>query len=111
MKATISWWNLEQSGQSIESLRTYLKAEGVAPWEAVQGMRSKIWISDPVSKLWGAVVVWDAPDAMRQPLPPNRALELIGYAPATRITFDVEASIEQNQIRHWLAETDEQETR
>ncbi|AOJ64624.1 hypothetical protein WJ32_18785 (plasmid) [Burkholderia ubonensis] len=111
MKATISWWQLDQSSQTIDSLRKYLKEEGVAPWEAIQGMHSKAWISDPANNLWGAVVLWDSHDAIRQPLPPNRALELIGYPPSTRVTFDVEALVEQNRILHWLADAATKETR
>ncbi|SDH01671.1 hypothetical protein [Paraburkholderia phenazinium] len=104
MKATISWWNLDQSAQTVDSLRGYLTAEGVSPWEAVAGMHSKAWISDRASNRWGAVVIWDCAEAMSQPLPPNRATELIGYPPSVRVTFDVEALIEENITRHWLVD-------
>ncbi|BDU21156.1 hypothetical protein [Dyella sp. GSA-30] len=98
MIATISWWNLTESTQTIESLRQYLNDEGVAPWEAIQGMRSKFWMSDPDKNLWGAVVVWNSPEFLTQPLPPNRATELIGYPPTWRTTFDVEVLIDQGVI-------------
>ena len=97
MKITISWWNLERSGQTIETLRTYLKEEGVRPWERLRGMRSKFWISDAKTNSWGAVAVWDSvppPD-----LPPNRALELIGYPATMRQPFDVEALVEGHETQ------------
>jgi hypothetical protein len=102
MKTTISWWNLDQSSQTIESMRDYLREEGVAPWEDVRGMHSKFWISDPANNLWGAVVVWESSDAMSQPLPPNRATELIGYPPSMRTTFDMEVLIENGRAGPWL---------
>jgi len=98
MIATISWWNLERSAQTIESLRSYLHGEGVAPWEAIAGMRMKFWMSDPANNLWGAVVLWEHHEAMSQSLPPNRATELIGYPPTWRSSFDVEALIDQVQV-------------
>jgi hypothetical protein len=104
MKATISWWCLDKSTQTIDSLRAYLQEEGVAPWEGIPGMHSKFWISDPASNLWGAVVVWESADAMKQPLPPNRAMELIGYAPTLRATFNVEVLVENGSDAHGLAD-------
>lgn len=102
MKATISWWNLDQSTQTIDSMRAHLTEEGVASWEALRGMHSKFWISDRANNLWGAVVLWDSVDAMRQSLPPNRATELIGYPPSLRSVFDVEVLIEDNRAGRWL---------
>lgn len=46
MKAAVSWWDLAGSTQTIDSLRDYLREEGVEPWERVHGMRLKFWISD-----------------------------------------------------------------
>jgi len=69
MKAVIAWWELAQSKQTIESLRAYLSAEGVAPWIDVSGLRLKFWISDPKT-------------------------ELIGYPPSIRLSSDIEAIVE-----------------
>lgn len=93
MKATIAWWNLDRSEQTIDLLRKHLGEGGISEWENVQGMRLKFWISDPENNLWGAVLVWESEHAMHQVLPPNRASELIGYPPTTRFTFEVEARI------------------
>ncbi len=94
MKASIVWWDLAESQQTIESLRNYLSDEGVRPWRSVRGLCLKFWISDPESNRWGAVSLWEHDDAVQQPLPPNRAFELIGYPPTQRISFDIEAVVE-----------------
>ncbi|MFD5337049.1 hypothetical protein [Streptomyces hawaiiensis] len=94
MKATISWWDLTGSGQSIDSLRVYLRDEGVEPWTQIPGMRLKFWISDRATNRWGAVVLWDSDADPTAPLPPNRAAELIGFPPTVRMMSDVEAIVE-----------------
>lgn len=93
MRATIAWWDLDRSGQTIDSLRAQLRADGVAPWERVRGLRSKFWISDRRTNRWGAVMLWDAGADPSAPLPPNRAAELIGYPPTLRMATDVEAIV------------------
>jgi hypothetical protein len=102
MKATVAWWNLNNSEQTIKSLRKYLKSEGVTPWEQVQDMRLKFWISDVTNNLWGAVMLWECDQLGTQPLPPNRATELIGYPPTLRFTFDVEATVEGHYCHQYL---------
>ncbi len=102
MKATIAWWKLERSNQTINSLRSHVRNEGVSSWEKVKGMRLKFWISDPVNNLWGAVMLWESSYDPSLPLPPNRAAELIGYPADIRFSFDVEASVEGNYIKELL---------
>ncbi|MFE6103945.1 hypothetical protein ACFVQ4_28820 [Streptomyces laurentii] len=94
MKATIAWWDLSGSGQTIDSLRVYLRDEGVDPWTEVRGMRLKFWISDRETNRWGAVMLWDTGADLTAPLPPNRATELIGYPPSVRMVSEVEALVE-----------------
>lgn len=94
MKATISWWDLSGSHQTIDSLRDYLRDEGVEPWTEVNGMRLKFWISDRETNRWGAVMLWDTGADLTAPMPPNRATELIGYPPTVRMVSDVEAIVE-----------------
>ncbi|MCE7001510.1 hypothetical protein LWC34_01435 [Kibdelosporangium philippinense] len=94
MKATIAWWDLTHSTQTIDSLRDYLRNEGVKPWADVPGLRLKVWIADHAGNRWGAVMLWDTPPAPDQQLPPHKAAELIGYPPTERIRFDVEASVD-----------------
>ncbi|MEV0618263.1 hypothetical protein AB0I81_33405 [Nonomuraea sp. NPDC050404] len=94
MKATISWWDLSGSGQTIDSLRAHLRQEGVEPWARVPGLRLKFWISDRPANRWGAVMLWESTADLTAPLPPNRAAELIGYPATHRMTTDVEAIVE-----------------
>ncbi len=98
MKASIIWWDLNKSSQTIDSLRFYLKKEGVEVWKNVKGMLIKFWVSNPKENLWGAVMIWQDEQYMHQVLPPNRALELIGYPPAHRFVFDIEAIIEGDHL-------------
>jgi hypothetical protein len=92
MKATIVFWNLDQSDQTIETLQKQLKEEGIDAWKKIDGMQFKCWISDTAKNLWGALMIWESEAHMHQPLPPNRALELIGYPPQFRTIFDIEAT-------------------
>jgi hypothetical protein len=93
MKASISWWDLGRSSQTIDSLRIYLAREGVAPWSSINGLLLKFWISDQSTNRWGAVMLWDADADTHVPLPPNRATELIGYPPTERMSSEVEAIV------------------
>ncbi|MDQ0993000.1 hypothetical protein [Streptomyces sp. V3I7] len=93
MRVHIVWWDLAGSGQTIESLRAYLRDESVAAFSEVPGLRLKTWLSDEETNRWGAVLLWETEEATRGPLP-SRALELIGHPPAFSHSFDVEAVTE-----------------
>ncbi|MCS0604650.1 hypothetical protein NX794_26045 [Streptomyces sp. LP11] len=90
MRADIAWWDLDGTGQTIDSLRADLCDATVAAWSEVPGLRLKFWLADRENNRWGAVMLWEAdrPDE----LPPNRAAQLIGGPPAHRGRFDVEAT-------------------
>lgn len=94
MRVSIAWWDLTNSEQTVDSLRDYLRDEGVEPWASVPGLRVKFWMADRDANRWGAVTVWETPPAPGQPLPPHRALELIGYPATEQISFEVEATVE-----------------
>lgn len=98
MKATIAWWDLSQSDQTIETLRDYLRDEGVAPWHEIPGMVLKFWFSDPKTNRWGAVMLWASDADTTIPLPPNRATELIGYPPTDRMSVDVDAWVDNDDL-------------
>lgn len=93
MRADIVWWDLSASSQTIESMREYLRNESVSAFSGVPGLRFKMWLSDPGTNRWGAVLLWESDDASRQSLP-SRAAELIGYPPLVTHSFDVEATTE-----------------
>jgi hypothetical protein len=94
MRAMIVWWDLHDSEQTIDSLRKFLRDEGVQPWTGVRGLCLKFWISERERNRWGAVMVWESAQAVDQPLPPHRAAELIGYPPVQRTWFEIEATTE-----------------
>jgi hypothetical protein len=93
MVTVIVWWDLAESAQTIESLRTYLLDESVTAFAGVPGLRFKMWIADPETDRWGAVLLWESAEAAAQPLP-SRAAALIGYPPTQSHVFDVEATVE-----------------
>jgi putative monooxygenase ydhR len=86
-------WNLADSKTTIEELRRYLRDESVDAFAEVPGLRFKAWISDEVTERWGAVYLWESPEAAEQEVP-SRAEELIGKPPDIGEDFDVEATIE-----------------
>jgi len=94
VRATIAWWDLSRSRQTIDTLREYLRDEGVGPWTSVRGLRLKFWVADREGNRWGAVMLWEADGPGDRPLPPHRAAELIGYPPTERVRFEVEATVE-----------------
>lgn len=95
MRAVIVWWDLKDSGQTIDSLRGFLRDEAVDRFSQLAGLRLKFWISDRETDRWGAVLLWEsAESAALAAALPNRAAELIGYPPTERSFFDVEATAE-----------------
>jgi hypothetical protein len=86
-------WNLADSKTTIEELRRYLRDESVGAFAEVPGLRFKAWVSDEATERWGAVYLWESPEAADQELP-SRAEELIGKPPDIGEEFDVEATIE-----------------
>jgi Putative mono-oxygenase ydhR len=86
-------WNLADSKTTIEELRRYLRDESVEAFAEVPGLRFKAWISDEATERWGAIYLWESPEAAEQEVP-SRAEELIGKPPDIGEDFDVEATIE-----------------
>jgi hypothetical protein len=86
-------WNLADSKTTIGELRRYLRDESVEAFSAVPGLRFKAWVSDEATERWGAVYLWESPEAAAVELP-SRARELIGKEPDIVEEFDLEASVE-----------------
>ena len=93
MTVTISWWDLTDSDVTIEALEQDLR-NSIDAWYEVEGLRVKHWIADRENSRWGAVMCWDPDAPSEQPLPPNRAAELIGRPPNHRTQFDVVGTAE-----------------
>lgn len=88
----IAWWDLDGSGQTIDSLRPHLAAAAPA-WADVPGLCLKCWMADREHNTWGAVMLWKAGRPARAALPPNRAAELIGVPPGHRLLFTAETVV------------------
>jgi hypothetical protein len=86
-------WSLADSKTTIAELRRYLRDESVDAFSSVSGLRFKAWISDEATERWGAVYLWESPEAATAELP-SRARELIGKDPDVVEEFDLEASVE-----------------
>ena len=93
MTVTVTWWELADSGKTIEALEADLRTGSVEPWCEVEGLHLKLWIVDRENNRWGAVMWWDR-DPPAAALPANRAAELIGRPPDLRTQFEVAAIAE-----------------
>lgn len=96
MRVDIAWWDLDGTGQTIESLRAYLeRPEAVEPWHTLPGLGLKVWIADPEANRWGAVMLWSGRRPAAELLPPNTPAKLIGSPPGHRFVFRAEATAGQ----------------
>jgi hypothetical protein len=85
-------WSLADSKTTVAELRRYLRDEAVDAFEGVPGLLFKAWLSDETTERWGAVYLWESPEAAEQPLP-SRARELSGKDPDVAELCDLEASV------------------
>jgi hypothetical protein len=86
-------WSLADSKTNVQELRRYVRDESVETDAEVPGLRLKLWVSDETTERWGAVYLWESPEAAELE-PPSRLRELIGKDPEIGETFDLEASAE-----------------
>ncbi|MFC7912999.1 hypothetical protein [Streptomyces sp. NPDC057386] len=94
---TVVLWDLSRSPATVASLRAYLRDRAVDAYTSVPGLRQKTWISStgPEGEQWGAVYLWDSPDAAYgRPPGVSKVVELIGYRPTERRYYSVEAAVE-----------------
>jgi hypothetical protein len=81
-------WSLADSKTTLAELRQHL---GAAP-EQAPGLRVRTWISDETTERFGAIELWESPEAAEQGVP-RQVRELIGKDPEIGETFDVEETI------------------
>ena len=96
MYALLVTWDLSEGAKTDrEALREYLVERSMPRFRQMDGLRQKVWISQPNGK-WGAMYLFEN-DAARQAaivhLPESPVVELTGKHP-TFETFDVEAVVE-----------------
>jgi hypothetical protein len=81
-------WSLADSKTTLDELRQHLGAAA----EQAPGLRFRTWISDETTERFGAVELWESPEAAEQGVP-RQVRELIGKDPEVGETFDVEETI------------------
>jgi hypothetical protein len=91
MRVDVAWWDLDGTGQTIDSLRAHVGDEQTREWSGVPGLLLKLWLADPVGNRWGAVMIWQADRPADDLLPANRAAALIGGPPTHRVRFETQA--------------------
>jgi hypothetical protein len=89
----IALWSLSDSMTTVGELRRQLRDETVAEHTVLDGLRLKLWVSDENTERWGAVELFETPEAAEQEAP-GRAEQLIGKPPDILEEFDLEASVE-----------------
>ena len=102
MVVRIVLWSLADSKTTIEELRRYLRDEAVDEFAEVEGLRFKVWISDPLGERWGAFYLFESREEADQVLPTG-VRDLIGKNPDVVEEFDLEASIEGRFVEHELS--------
>ncbi|NUR00284.1 MAG: hypothetical protein HOY79_28270 [Streptomyces sp.] len=93
MKAMIAWWDLTESQQTAGTLRDFIRKES-EHWSGIPGLLLKIWLSDPSTGRWGALLLWESEEAARAAVLPRSPARLIGHPVDFRAWFDVEATAE-----------------
>ncbi|NEA55078.1 YdhR family protein [Streptomyces sp. SID13666] len=93
MKAMIAWWDLTESQQTAGTLRDFIREEEKR-WTDISGLLLKVWLSDPSTGRWGAVLLWESEEAAKAAVLPRSPAELIGRPLDFRGWFDVEATVE-----------------
>ncbi|MFJ3170809.1 hypothetical protein ACIPJK_08480 [Streptomyces roseus] len=93
MKAMIAWWDLTDSRQTAGTLRDFIRRES-EHWTGIPGLILKVWLSDPATDRWGALMLWESEEAARAAVLPTSPAELIGHPIDFRAWFDVEATAE-----------------
>ncbi|MFB7674512.1 hypothetical protein ACFC26_24170 [Kitasatospora purpeofusca] len=101
MKAMIAWWDLTGSQQTAGTLRDFIREES-EHWTGIPGLLLKIWLSDPSTGRWGALLLWESQEAARAATLPRSPAELIGHSVDFRAWFDVEATAEGVHSLHSL---------
>ena len=95
-------WNLADSMTTVGELRRYLRDESVDAFASLDGLRLNLWLSDENTERWGAVELYESPEAAAQEQP-GRVRELIGKPPDIVEEFDLEASIEGRFLEEELS--------
>jgi hypothetical protein len=96
MFGLLVFWDLaEGAATDREGLRDYLRERSIPRFREMEGLRQKVWLSQPDGK-WGALYLFEteaAREAVIAHLDESPVVELTGKRP-TWERFDVEAVVE-----------------
>jgi hypothetical protein len=96
MFALLVFWDLDDTAKvGREGLRDYLRERSMPRFREIEGLRQKVWLSQPGGK-WGALYLFETQEARSQ------VIEHLGESPVVELTgkqptweaFDVEAVVE-----------------
>ncbi len=96
MHALLVLWDLTDSPATFEELREYLIERSIPRFEQMAGLRQKTWISNPESRRWGALYLFEERGqalAVVDHLSESPAVEITGKLPTYEL-FEVEAVVE-----------------
>src|SRR5690606_8395035 len=89
--------NAEHSRASYEDLREYLRTKSIALFEGMEGVRQKVWVSNPETGRWRAMYLLDSKERQQAVLELAKTSAVTtqtGLQPASVETFEVEAVAE-----------------
>src|ERR1700682_3138902 len=95
MIALLMQFDLSATYGSVEGLRTYIADRSVGKYREVEGLRLKIFLSDPEGDMFGALYLWESEAALEAALPElgSSVRDRWGITPKLQ-RFDVEAIVE-----------------
>lgn len=96
MHGLLVLWDLTDSPATFEELREYLVERSIPRFEQMPGLRQKTWISNPESRRWGALYLFEEREqalAVVDHLPESPVVEITGTLP-THELFELEAVAE-----------------
>ncbi|MFB8379066.1 hypothetical protein ACFYZ6_15460 [Streptomyces rubiginosohelvolus] len=102
MRAMIAWWDLTDAAETAETLQDFVAAEE-KHWAEIPGLLLKVWISDPDTRRWGAVLLWESQEAARDAVLPGSPAVRIGHPVDFRAWFDVVATTGPGVAEHLSA--------
>jgi trans-2,3-dihydro-3-hydroxyanthranilate isomerase len=95
MIALLMQFGLSVTYGSVEGLRSYIVDRSVAKYREVEGLRLKIFLSDPDGDTFGALYLWETEATLEAALPElgSSVRNRWGITPRLQ-RFDVEAIVE-----------------
>jgi len=86
----LAWWELGDGDPRVEELAANPNIQSAhEEWRDVPNLRAKLWLSSPVTRRWGALMLWEGDKPALAQLPRNVSAQVIGRPADHRISFDV----------------------